>query len=77
MRKEGVFNDRTCEFMRSSSDGLGEEGGGSRVMQQSRGRVKDFKKIIRKEMGTRGSEGVRREVAESERKIFLEEVASR
>lgn len=37
--------------------------------RQSRGQETKKEEIKRKEMGTRGSEGVRREVAESERKI--------
>lgn len=45
------------------------------MMQQSCGREKEKRIKKRKEMGTRGS-GVRREVADSERKDFLEEVAS-
>lgn len=45
------------------------------VMQQSCGREKRKRKNKKKEMGTRGS-GVRREVADSKRKDFLEEVAS-
>lgn len=56
----------------SSSNRLGEEGQQS-VMQQSCGREKKEtikkKKRKRKEMATRGSEGVRREVADSKRKI--------
>lgn len=45
------------------------------VMQQSCGRGKRKTDKKKTEMGTRGS-GVRREVADSERKDFLEEVAS-
>lgn len=60
-----------CVFL-SSSNRLGEEGQQS-VMQQSCGREKKEtikkKKRKRKEMATRGSEGVRREVADSKRKI--------
>lgn len=54
----------------SSSDRLGDEGEQS-VMQQSCGREKEKKRKQKKmkKKGTRGSEGVCEEVADSKRKI--------
>lgn len=55
------MNDCTCVFQKTGRRGQ------QSVMQQSHGQEKETLK--RTEMGTRGSEGARREVADRDRKI--------